>query len=275
MSLRGKSAFVTGGTRGIGRAIVERLLKEGADVAFCGTNEEKGLAVVEELRQMCAEQRKVLGQQTACGSEGGVAVVNEVSELEQKIIFKRLNVSDSDECEAVMAELIAEMGKIDILVNNAGITRDNLFMRMKRAEWEDIISVNLSPVYTLSQLVVRQMMKNKWGRIINISSISGTRGNAGQTNYCAAKAGMIGFSAALAKEVGRKGVTVNCIAPGFIETDMTGALNDTQKEAILSKIPMSILGQPEDIAGCAAFLACDDARFITGQVITVDGGMTC
>lgn len=241
MDLSNKVALVTGASRGIGREIAQLLAQRGATVLGTATSESGAAAISDYL----------------AGSGKGYA----------------LNVTNSQEVETVLATIKAEYGAIDILVNNAGITRDNLLMRMKDEEWSDIIDTNLSSIYRLSKAVLRDMMKKRTGRIINIGSVVGTMGNAGQTNYAAAKAGVIGFSKALAREVASRGITVNTVAPGFIETDMTKALNDEQRRATLAQVPAGRLGSPREIAATVAFLASDDAAYITGETLHVNGGM--
>lgn len=241
MKLEGKIALVTGASRGIGRAIAEKLISEGARVIGTATTEKGAEAISEYL-----------------GTNGkGLA----------------LNVTDSASIESVLESIRAEFGEIDILINNAGITRDNLLMRMKDEEWQDILDTNLTSVFRLSKAVMRAMMKKRYGRIITIGSVVGTMGNAGQTNYAAAKAGIIGFSKSLAREVASRGITVNVIAPGFIETDMTRALTDEQRSGILSQVPANRLGEAKEIANAAAFLASDEAGYITGETLHVNGGM--
>lgn len=238
--MQGKIALVTGATRGIGRAIAEELSAKGAFVIGTATSEKGAEAISAYL------------------GEKGKGLV--------------LNVTEPESIDAVLAQIKAEVGDIDILVNNAGITRDGLLMRMKDQDWFDIIQTNLTSVYRLSKAVLRPMMK-KGGRIITIGSVVGSMGNPGQTNYCAAKAGLIGFSKSLAKEVASRGITVNVVAPGFIATDMTDELNEAQKEAILSQIPTGELGTAQDIAKAVAFLASDDARYINGETLHVNGGL--
>jgi 3-oxoacyl-[acyl-carrier protein] reductase len=184
-----------------------------------------------------------------------------------------LNVTDTDSITALFDAIKADFGGVDILVNNAGITRDNLMMRMKDEEWDDIISTNLNSVFKISKAVLRHMMKKRDGRIINIGSVVGSSGNPGQANYCAAKAGLLGFTKSLAQEVASRGITVNTVAPGFIQTDMTEELNDEQKDTILSKVPANRLGKPQEIAGAVAFLASDMAAYINGETLHVNGGM--
>jgi 3-oxoacyl-[acyl-carrier-protein] reductase len=239
--MQGKIALVTGATRGIGRAVAEELVSKGAFVIGTATS-EKGADSIS----------------TYLGEKGKGLV---------------LNVADQASIDAVLEQIKQEFGDIDILVNNAGITRDNLLMRMKDEEWFDILQTNLSSVYHLSKAMLRTMMKKRFGRIINIGSVVGSMGNAGQTNYCAAKAGLIGFSKALAKEVASRGITVNVVAPGFIATDMTEVLSEELKNNLLTQIPAGRLGEPKDIAKAVAFLASEDASYINGTTLHVNGGM--
>jgi len=241
ISLEGKVALVTGASRGIGRAIAEQLAALGAKVVGTATS-EKGAADISGY----------LGDK-GCGLV--------------------LNVADTTSIEQCLEQIKNQFGDIDILVNNAGITRDNLLMRMKDEEWFDIIQTNLTSVYRLSKAVMRTMMKKRFGRIISIGSVVGSMGNAGQTNYAAAKAGVLGFTKSLAREVASRGITVNAIAPGFIDTDMTKELSDEQKQAIFAQVPANRLGQPEEIAATVAFLASTQAAYITGETIHVNGGM--
>lgn len=239
--MQGKIALVTGATRGIGKAIAEELAAKGAFVIGTATS-EKGAETISAY----------LGDQ-------GKGLV--------------LNVAEQSSIEAVLEQIKADHGDIDILVNNAGITRDNLLMRMKDDEWFDILQTNLTSVYHLSKAVLRTMMKKRFGRIITIGSVVGSMGNPGQSNYCAAKAGLIGFSKGLAKEVASRGITVNVVAPGFIATDMTEVLTEEQKSGILSNVPAGRLGEPKDIAKAVAFLASDDAAYVTGTTLHVNGGL--
>ncbi|MDG2940903.1 3-oxoacyl-ACP reductase FabG [Exercitatus varius] len=239
--MQGKIALVTGATRGIGKAIAEELASKGAFVIGTATS-EKGAETIS----------------TYLGERGRGLV---------------LNVADSNSIDSVLEQIKKEHGDIDILVNNAGITRDNLLMRMKDEEWFDIIQTNLTSVYYLSKAMLRSMMKKRFGRIITIGSVVGSMGHPGQANYCAAKAGLIGFSKALAKEVASRGITVNVVAPGFIATDMTEVLTEEQKNSILAKVPAGHLGEPKDIAKAVAFLASDDADYITGATLHVNGGL--
>ncbi|WP_101843853.1 3-oxoacyl-[acyl-carrier-protein] reductase [Halobacillus sp. Marseille-P3879] len=238
-------ALVTGASRGIGRAIALELALKGAKVAvnYAGS-EAKAEEVVQEIKK-----------------NGGEAI---------KI---QANVSNSDDVKAMVKEVVDQFGKLDILVNNAGITRDNLLMRMKEDEFDDVIDTNLKGVFVCTKGVTRQMMKQKYGRIINISSIVGVSGNPGQANYVAAKAGVIGLTKSNAKELASRNITVNAVAPGYITTDMTDQLTEDQREQMLSLIPLGRLGSGEDIAGVVRFLASEDAGYITGQTIHVDGGM--
>ncbi len=241
MNLEGKIALVTGASRGIGRAIAELLVERGATVIGTATSESGAAAISEYL------------------GENGKGLA--------------LNVTDVESIEATLKTINDEFGAIDILVNNAGITRDNLLMRMKDDEWNDIINTNLTPIYRMSKAVLRGMMKKRAGRIINVGSVVGSMGNAGQTNYAAAKAGVIGFTKSMAREVASRGVTVNTVAPGFIETDMTKALNDDQRAATLANVPAGRLGDPREIASAVVFLASPEAAYITGETLHVNGGM--
>ncbi len=241
MDFNGKIALVTGASRGIGKAIAEKLAAHGATVIGTATS-DKGADDIS----------------TYLGNAGKGMT---------------LNVTDADSVESVLKNIRAEFGEIDILVNNAGVTRDNLLMRMKDDEWQDILDTNLTSVFRLSKAVLRAMMKKRSGRIITIGSVVGTMGNAGQANYAAAKAGLIGFSKSLAREVASRGITVNVVAPGFIETDMTRALNEEQRAGILAEVPAGRLGGPGDIANAVAFLSSDEAGYITGETLHVNGGM--
>ncbi len=241
MNLNGKIALVTGATRGIGRAIAEELVAAGAYVFGTATSENGANAISEYL------------------GDAGKGLV--------------LNVTDQANIESVLETISSEKGAVEILINNAGITKDQLLMRMKDDEWNDVILTNLTSVYTLSKAVLRPMMKARFGRIINITSVVGITGNAGQTNYAAAKAGVIGFTKSMAKEVGSRGITVNCVAPGFIDTDMTKDLPESVKEALLANIPLGRLGAPKEVASAVTFLASLDAGYITGETIHVNGGM--
>ncbi len=238
-------ALVTGAGRGIGRAIALALAKDGVDVAvnYSGLREA--------------------AQQT----------VQEILALGQRAVAIQADIAREDECIRMFQEVRKQLGNVDILVNNAGITRDNLAVRMSEAEFMQVIDTNLKGAFFCMKLAGKEMMKKRYGRIINISSISGVRGNAGQINYCAAKAGVIGMTKCLAKELASRGVTVNAVAPGYIDTQMTAILPDKVKENVLAEIPLGRIGAPEDIAHAVVFLASDGASYVTGQTISVDGGM--
>ncbi len=240
-NLEGKVALVTGASRGIGRSIAEKLVAAGAFVVGTATSEQGADAISAYL------------------GENGKGLV--------------LNVTEQASVDQALAQIKELRGEVDILVNNAGITKDNVFMRMKDSEWDDVISTNLTSLFRLSKAVMRPMMKKRAGRIINIGSVVGTMGNAGQANYAAAKSGLLGFTKSLAREVASRGITVNAVAPGFIETDMTHALDDGQKEAIMAQVPMNRLGRPDEIASAVLFLASDMAAYVTGETLHVNGGM--
>lgn len=245
MKLEGKSALVTGASRGIGREIAIALAKEGANVIV-----------------------------NYSGSEAKAnEVVQEIIALGRQAIAIQCNVADGENVKEMVKETINQFGSLDILVNNAGITRDNLLMRMKEDEWDDVINTNLKGVFLCTKAVSRQMMKQRSGRIINIASIVGVIGNPGQSNYVAAKAGVIGLTKTTAKELATRGITVNAVAPGFITTDMTDALDEEVKTTMLQQIPLGKFGDPQDIAKVVSFLASEDGKYITGQTIHVDGGM--
>lgn len=242
--LSGKIAFVTGASRGIGKAIALDLAANGATVIGTATSEKGAQAISQYLSE--------------AGAQG---------------TGKCLDVTQPEMIASVLSEITTEFGVPTVLVNNAGITRDNLLMRMKDEEWDDIIQTNLNSVYRMSKACLRGMMKAKGGAIINIASVVGVMGNAGQTNYAAAKAGIIGFSKSLAREVGSKNITVNTVAPGFIDTDMTRALPEEQRDALTQQIPLKRLGSAEDIAKSVTFLASEGGSYITGQTLNVNGGM--
>ena len=245
--LKGKKALVTGSSRGIGRKIVEVFLANGAEVwGLCS----KPSAAKAELEAMAAEKGTAFHEICA-------------------------NVGDAEQLSEVVKAALTEAGNFDILVNNAGITRDGLSFRMKMEDWQNVLNVNLTGTFVITQIVSNAMLKARSGSIINMSSIVGVHGGAGQVNYSASKAGLIGYSKSLAKEVGARGIRVNCIAPGFIETDMTAVLKEDYVKAMLDTVPMKRGGKPEDIANVALFLASDMASYVTGQVIGVDGGMGC
>jgi 3-oxoacyl-[acyl-carrier protein] reductase len=233
--LNGKIALVSGASRGIGRAIAEELGRHGAKVIGTATSEEGA--------------KKVPGT------------------------GRLLNVRDAAQCDALLESVQKDFGEIAILVNNAGITRDNLALRMKDAEWDEVMETNLRAVFRLSRAVMRGMMKARWGRIVNITSVVGASGNAGQANYAAAKAAVVGMTKSLARELGSRNITVNCVAPGFIDTDMTRALSEDQKKALLGQIPLGRLGTPQDVAAAVAYLASPGGDYVTGAVLHVNGGM--
>jgi 3-oxoacyl-[acyl-carrier protein] reductase len=249
MNLVNQVALVTGASRGIGRAIARELARQGATVIGSATSESGAAAISGYLAEVAAET----------GTTAGRGIV--------------LDVTDAARCAAVIDEIQKSAGSVGILVNNAGITHDQLAMRMKDEEWDSVIATNLSAVGRLSRAVLRGMMKAKTGRIINITSVVASSGNPGQMNYAAAKAGVEGMSRALAREIGSRNITVNCIAPGFIDTDMTKALGAEQHAALLTQIPLGRLGAPEDIAAACAFLASPQAAYITGTTLHVNGGM--
>ena len=245
MNLTGKVALVTGASRGIGQAAAIELAKAGADIIVNFIGNE---AVAQET-------------------------VEAIEALGRKAIKIKANVGDADDVQAMVDEAHAAFGHIDILVNNAGITRDGLLIRMKDSDWDEVLNINLKGVYLVTKAVAKLMVKQRAGRIINMTSVSGVTGNVGQANYAAAKAGVIGFTKTCAKELAARGITVNAIAPGFIETAMTDVLPEKIKEGIAATVPLGRMGQPEEIAGVVTFLASDFASYITGQVLNVDGGM--
>jgi 3-oxoacyl-[acyl-carrier protein] reductase len=239
--LSGKKALVTGATGGIGAAIARALHGAGAEVAITGRNKDK----LQEL----------------------------ADELSSNVFIFQADLSEPGAVEDLVSDVADKMGGVDILINNAGLTRDNLSMRMKDEEWQEVLDVNLTVPFRLAKAVQRPMMKSRWGRIINISSVVGTTGNPGQANYCASKAGMAGWTKAVAAELASRGITVNCIAPGFIMTAMTDVLSEEQKQKINSSIPSGRMGTPEDIAACALYLSSEEASYVTGQTVHVNGGM--
>ncbi len=241
-SLQGEIALVTGASRGIGKAIAEQLAADGATVIGTATTDSGADAISGYLQ--------------ASGGKGMC-----------------LNVADNESVTAVIKQISSDFGAVSILVNNAGITKDNLLMMMKQEQWDDVINTNLTSVYRLSKSVIRSMMKARKGRIINIASVVGSTGNPGQTNYSATKAGLLGFTKSLAREIGSRNITVNAVAPGFIDTDMTRELGDEQRDALIGQIPLNRLGDPADIANAVAFLASPEAAYITGETLHVNGGM--
>jgi 3-oxoacyl-[acyl-carrier protein] reductase len=244
MSLSGRVALVTGASQGIGRTCALRLAKDGAAVAVAARNQEK--------------LNELVGEITGAGGKAAALA---------------LDVANEDQIKETVKAAIAQFGKVDILVNNAGITRDQLVMRMKRADWDAVLQTNLTSAYLCIQQAIGSMLKQRWGRIINITSIFGQTGQAGQANYAASKAGLIGLTMAMAREVGSRNITCNAIAPGFIETAMTAVLSDEFKQAAVKQIPLGRVGTPDDVASAVAFLASDEASYITGHVLNVNGGM--
>ena len=244
MSLSGRVAFVTGASQGIGRTCALRLAKDGATLAVAARNQEK----LNEL-------------------------VNEITSAGGKAAALPLDVADEEQVKMTIKAAIAQFGKIDILVNNAGITRDQLVMRMKRADWDAVLQTNLTSAYLCIQQVIPSMLKQRWGRIINVTSVFGQMGQAGQANYSASKAGLIGLTMAIAREIGSRTITCNAVAPGFIETPMTDVLTEEFKQNAVKQIPLGRVGTTDDVAGAVAFLASEDASYITGHVLSVNGGM--
>lgn len=245
MSLSGKNALVTGGSRGIGREIAIELSKQGVNVAISYVNNE----------------------------EKAKEVINEIEKNGVKGVLVKVDISNEEEIQNMIKVVKGQLGSIDILVNNAGITKDNLLMRMKTQQWDDVINTNLRGTYLCTKVVAKDMIKNRYGKIINIASIAGVAGNFGQANYSASKAGVIGFTKAIAKELASRGINVNAVAPGLIETDMTKVLKGDIKDSLVKNIPMGRIGTPSDIANIVVFLASEKSDYITGQVINVDGGM--
>lgn len=248
IDLKGKTALITGGTAGIGHQIVKTLIQAGANVIFMGTSEERAQKILDELSSF--------------------------KHHDQKLVFQKVNVSDFQAVQDAVQECYKHFENIDILVNCAGITKDKLMLKMTEEDWDSVIDVNLKSAFNLCKATIRQMMKARYGKIINISSVVGLTGNPGQVNYSASKSGMIGFTQSLAKELASRNICVNCVAPGFIATKMTDELNDEQKQALLGKIPLSKFGKSEDVANLVLFLASPLSDYITGEVIAVDGGMT-
>lgn len=240
-----KVAIVTGAGRGIGKAIAERLAREGAKLAVCDIDRESAEKTADEIR----------------------------NNYKTQAVGLYVDVANSDSVDAMVEEVVKKFGKIDILVNNAGITKDNLLLRMSEEDWDRVIAVDLKSVFLCTKAVVKYMIRQRYGRIVNISSIIGLRGNIGQTNYASAKAGIIGFTKSAARELAGRNITVNAVAPGYISTEMTEKLPQEVKENMLKQVPMGRPGTPEDVAGVVAFLCSDDASYITGEIIRVDGGM--
>ena len=245
MNLKGKTVLITGGSRGIGRAIALAFAEEGTNVIINYTSDE----------------------------ENAKDVIKEIEKFGVKGLAVRANISKAEEVNSMFDKIKEDFDMIDVLINNAGITRDSLFIGMKEKDWDEVIEVNLKGMFLCTKAVIRKMLRQRYGRIVNISSVVGVVGNPGQANYCASKAGVIGFTKSLAREVASRNITVNAIAPGFIKTDMTDALPEDIKESVMGTIPMGRYGNPEDIANIAVFLSSDKAGYITGQIIHIDGGM--
>ena len=258
MILTGRVAVVTGASKGIGRACALKLAKCGASVAMLARNREKLEEVASEIQN--------IGYPNSDSGHGGTRVP-------ARAYVIPADIENEDQVKAAFKSIITEFGKIDILVNNAGITRDQLVMRMKRADWDSVLSTNLTSAYLCTQQAISSMLKQRWGRIINITSIFGQMGQAGQANYAASKAGLIGLTMAVARELGSRNITCNAVAPGFIQTAMTAQLPEELKQNALKMIPLGRIGSPEDVANCVAFLASEGAGYITGHVLNVNGGM--
>jgi 3-oxoacyl-[acyl-carrier protein] reductase len=244
MSLSGRVALITGASQGIGQACAIRLAEKGATVALAARNQEKLSEVAQQI--------------TAAGGKAETFALDVASEEQVKAVFKAI---------------VGQLGKIDVLVNNAGITRDQLVMRMKRSDWDAVLNTNLTSAYLCIQAAIGPMLKQRWGRIINVTSIFGQTGQAGQANYAASKAGLIGLTMAMAREVGSRGITCNAVAPGFIETAMTSGFTEEFKQEALKMIPLARIGTPDDVAGAVAYLASEEASYITGHVLNINGGM--
>jgi 3-oxoacyl-[acyl-carrier protein] reductase len=244
MNLAGRVALVTGASQGIGHACAKALARAGATVAVAARNQSKLDELVAEI--------------TAAGGRAAAFA---------------MDVSDEDRVKSAIKQAIAQLGKVDILVNNAGITRDQLVMRMKRADWDAVLNTNLTSAYLCAQQVIPSMLKQRWGRIISISSVFGQMGQAGQANYAASKAGLIGLTMAMARELASRNITCNAVAPGFIETEMTAALSEEFKQTAVKQIPLGRVGKPEDVASAVCFLAAEEASYITGHVLNVNGGL--
>ena len=283
-SLKGRVALVTGASQGIGRAVAMELARMGATVALCARNEAKLAEVADEINSRCGAVAEAEGEMEDVAAIAGGASTADIAGTEASVedaaaggggrahVFA-LDVGSEDSIKGCAKAVIAQLGKVEILVNNAGITRDTLAMRMKRADWDDVLTTNLTGAFLMSQAVMSAMLKARWGRIINITSVVGETGQAGQANYAASKAGLIGLTKSLARELASRGITVNAVAPGYIETAMTAVLNDEQKSAMTTQIPLGRGGTDKDIAAAVGFLASEEAGYITGHTLDVNGGM--
>jgi 3-oxoacyl-[acyl-carrier protein] reductase len=266
MTLTGRVAVVTGASQGIGRACALKLAKCGASVALLSRNREKLEEVAKEIQNLPDRGGTGVPARASTQYPGGTSAP-------ARTLVVPADIENEDQIKSAFKSVLADFGKIDILVNNAGITRDQLVMRMKRADWDSVLNTNLTSAYLCTQQVIGSMLKQRWGRIINITSIFGQMGQAGQANYAASKAGLIGLTMALAREVGSRNITSNAVAPGFIETAMTAELPEELKQNALKMIPLGRIGSTDDVANCVAFLASDEAGYVTGHVLNVNGGM--
>tara|TARA_A100001015_G_scaffold88309_1_gene98245 strand:- start:774 stop:1517 length:744 start_codon:yes stop_codon:yes gene_type:complete len=245
VNFKGKTVVITGASRGIGLSIAEHFAKEGANIALCSTNDERAKQTAAKLKET----------------------------YNINAFGKGLDIKQFDSVQEFMKEIIAEFGQIDVLINNAGITKDNLLLRLNETDWSDVIETNLNSIFNTTKSVIKFMLKKKYGRIINVASVVGLMGNPGQSNYAASKAGMIAFTKSIAREYGKKNITINAVAPGFIQTDMIETLPKEYLDNIMDNIPMVRLGMPDDVSRAILFLASDDASYITGQVLSIDGGL--
>jgi 3-oxoacyl-[acyl-carrier protein] reductase len=274
MTLTGRVAVVTGASQGIGRACALKLANCGASVALVARNREKLEAVAREVNQIAASGGAgVPSASLRTGPARGNISDSGGTGVPARAYAVTADIGDEEQVKTAFKSVLGEFGKIDILVNNAGITRDQLVMRMKRADWDSVLATNLTSAYLCTQQAISSMLKQRWGRIINITSIFGQMGQAGQANYAASKAGLIGLTMAVGRELGSRSITCNAVAPGFIETAMTSALSEELKQNALKMIPLGRIGSPEDVANCVAFLASEEAGYITGHVLNVNGGM--
>ena len=273
-TLAGRVALVTGASQGIGRAAALALAEAGATVALCARNEAKLAEVAAEINGAAGRAAEAAGEMDdAAALCGGAASAGVTEPVAGSAYVFALDLSNEESIQVCAKAVIAQLGKVDILVNNAGITRDTLTLRMKRKDWDDVLATNLTGAFLMTQAVMGSMLKARWGRIINITSVVGETGQAGQANYAASKAGLIGLTRSLARELASRTITVNAIAPGYIETAMTAVLTDEQRTAMTSQIPLARAGTDRDIAAAVAFLASEDASYITGHTLDVNGGM--